>query len=78
MKKRNLTFSDLYKYESEKPTPRQTFIAEIARITGAAENTVKQWANGVQFPNMSAMKLLCAHFNCEPEILFPNLNKQQS
>lgn len=80
MKKKNLSFCDIYKYETEKPTPRQTFISEIARVTGAAETTVKQWANGVQLPNMSAMKLLCAHFNCDPETLFPTLNKtaQQS
>lgn len=75
---KNLSFLDLYKNESEKPTPRQTFIAEIARITGASENTVKQWGNGIQLPNISAMKLLCEHFNCGPEILFPKFNKHQS
>lgn len=75
MNKNSLSFCDIYKQESEKPTPRQSFLAEMARVTGAAENTVKQWASGVQQPNMSAMKLLCQHFKCEPETLFPNLNK---
>lgn len=73
MKTRKLSFSEIYKKETDKPTPRQTFIAEISRVTGAAENTVKQWIHGVQIPNMSAMKLLCAHFNCNPETLFPGI-----
>lgn len=68
---KKISFFDLYKYECDKPTPRQTFIAECARVAKVSETTVKQWANGIQKPNCSALQLLADHFNCDPEYLFP-------
>lgn len=68
---KQISFSDLYKYESEKPTPRQAFLAKCAEVTGLSEITVKQWANGIQKPNKTALKLLAEYFNCDPDYLFP-------
>lgn len=75
---RKISFIDLYKYECDKPTPRQAFIADCARATGLSEATIKQWANGIQIPNKSALKLLAAHLNCDPEALFPKQQEEQT
>lgn len=74
---RKISFIDLYKYECDKPTPRQVFIADCARATGLTEATIGQWANGIQVPNKSALKLLAAHLNCDPEALFPKQEEQR-
>lgn len=68
---KKVSFLDLYKYECDKPTPRQAFIAECARVADVSEATVKQWANCIQQPNKYALKLLAEHFNCDPDYLFP-------
>lgn len=68
---KKITFRELYSAECEKPTPRQAFMTECAEVTGLSETTVKQWANGVQKPNKTALKLLSEHFDCDPEYLFP-------
>lgn len=73
---KQISFSDLYKYESEKPTPRQAFVAEVARITAKAEATVKQWANGIQVPDKLSIQTIANHFGCDPETLFPNKTKK--
>lgn len=75
---KRISFSDLYKYECNKPTPRQAFIAECARVAEVSETTVKQWANGIQQPNKYALKLLAEHFNCDPEALFPKQKEEQT
>lgn len=72
---KNMTFRDIYKKECDKPTPRQKFIAEIARVTKKSENTVKQWGNGIQAPDELTRNVLAAHFGCDPVSLFPG-NKQ--
>lgn len=72
---RKTTFADIYRRECGKPTPRQAFLAECAQATGLSAATIKQWANGVQVPNKSALKLLAAHLNCDPDGLFPNPKK---
>lgn len=68
---RKISFRELYTTECKKPTPRQTFMAECAAITGLSETTVKMWANGIQKPNKTALKLLAEHFDCDPDYLFP-------
>lgn len=68
---RKVSFRELYAAECEKPTPRQAFLAECARVADVSEATVKQWANGIQQPNKYALKLLADHFECDPEYLFP-------
>ena len=68
---KKIRFRDLYTAECEKPTPRQVCLTEGAEVTGLSETTVKQWANGVQKPNKTALKLLSEHFDCDPEYLFP-------
>ena len=68
---KKISFRDLYKYECDKPTPRQSFIAEVARVTKKAEATVKQWANGIQTPDELTRQTLAVHFNCDPDELFP-------
>lgn len=68
---KKIRFRELYTAECEKPTPRQAFLTECAEVTGLSETTVKQWANGIQKPNKTALKLLAEHFDCDPEYLFP-------
>lgn len=68
---KKVSFRELYTAECEKPTPRQAFLAKCAEVTGLSEITVKQWANGIQKPNKTALKLLAEHFDCDPEYLFP-------
>lgn len=68
---RQITFRELYSAECEKPNPRQVFMTECARVTGLSEATVKQWANGIQKPNPTALKILAEHFDCDPDYLFP-------
>lgn len=64
----------MYKYECEKPTPRQAFISEVALVTKKSENTVKQWGNGIQTPDELTRNVLAAHFGCDPDSLFPTDN----
>ena len=68
---RVLSFREMVEHEGRKPTPRQAFLDEIARMTGVSSNTVKQWAAGTQGPNPTAMMILSAHFGAEPGELFP-------
>lgn len=75
---RKISFKDLYKYECDKPTPRQAFIKDCALATGLAETTITQWAHGVQVPNPSALKLLAKHLNCDPDSLFPTTTKTKT
>lgn len=76
----NKTFKDYYLAEGKKPTPRQAFIAEIARITKKSETTVKQWVNGIQTPDALTRHVIANRLKCDPETLFPTINKnsQQS
>lgn len=66
-----MSFKDLYNKEGAKPTPRQAFITEVARITKKAETTVKQWINGIQTPDALTIDTIAKHFDCDPETLFP-------
>lgn len=70
---KKITFRELYSLATgeKKPTPRQLFIAECAKVAAVAESTVKQWITGVQVPNKYALQLLSEHFDCDPEYLFP-------
>lgn len=72
-----MTFLDLYRMEGEKPTPRQAFIAEVARVTKKAETTVKQWVRGMVVPDELTIDTLAKHFNCDPDSLFPNRLQKQ-
>ena len=66
-----MTFMELYQKEGEKPTPRQAFVADVARITKKAETTVKQWINGFQVPDALTIDVIAKRFDCDPSTLFP-------
>lgn len=70
---RKITFRDLYIEHRDQPTPAQSFIAEVARITRRAENTVLAWTKGQQAPDQLAQEQIAAHFGVDIDTLFPNL-----
>lgn len=71
---RKISFRDLYAEHRDQPTPGQTFIAECARITRRAVNTVIAWTKGQQTPDLLAQEQIAAHFGVDINSLFPNLN----
>jgi transcriptional regulator with XRE-family HTH domain len=68
---RKITFRDLYAEHRDKPTPAQAFIAEVARLTGRAENTVMAWTKGQQTPDPIYQLLIAQHFGVDINTLFP-------
>ncbi|MCM1221395.1 MAG: hypothetical protein NC044_05655 [Prevotella sp.] len=68
------SFIELYREKCDEPTPLQSFIDEVARVTNRSTYTVKQWASGKYVPDINARNLLAAHFNCNPDDLFPTHN----
>lgn len=66
-----MTFLDLYRKEGEKPTPRQAFITEVARVTKKSTLTIKNWINGRQVPDALTVDVIAKHFDCDPSSLFP-------
>lgn len=69
---RKISFRELYAEYRDQPTPAQAFVAEIARITKRAENTVIAWTKGQQKPDALAIDHIAEHFGVDPETLFPN------
>lgn len=72
------TFLDLYLKEGEKPTPRQAFITEVARITKKSPITIKNWISGRQIPDALTVEVIAKHFDCEPAALFPESTSKRS
>jgi transcriptional regulator with XRE-family HTH domain len=68
---RKITFRDLYAEHRDRPTPGQAFIAEVARLTGRAENTVIAWTKGQQTPDPIYQLLIAQHFGISIDTLFP-------
>lgn len=65
------TFQQLYEQEKVKPTPAQTFIKKVAKMTERSENTVRMWLVGRQIPDKLAQSIIAKEFDCDPETLFP-------
>ena len=65
----NKSFFDLYAEQKKKPTPAQTFIAEVAALTHRSENTVKMWLCGRQIPD----ELMCNYWDARG--LIPEMSK---
>ena len=59
------TFHDLYKEACSKPTPRQAFIQEVARLTLRSESAVELWAAGATKPNKEIQRLIAGHFGLD-------------
>lgn len=74
-KPRKISFRDLYIEHRDQPTPAQSFIAEVARITCRAENTVIAWTKGQQTPDPLAQRQIAEHFGVDITTLFPNIIK---
>lgn len=74
-----MTLKELYNRENAKrrqlpPTPGQTFITEIARITKKSEIAVRRWLSDSKtscVPDALTQTVLAEHFNTTPEELFP-------
>ena len=69
---RKISFRDLYIEYRDKPTPAQTFVNEVARITDSSPNTVRAWRNGTQVPERIKQRQIAEHFGVDIESLFPN------
>lgn len=72
---RKISFRDLYIEHRDKPTPAQTFVNEVARITDSSPNTVRAWRNGTQVPERIKQRQIAEHFGVDIESLFPNIKK---
>ena len=68
---KQMTFLHLYLKEGEKPTPRQAFITEVAKVTKKSPITIKNWINGRQVPDALTIEVIAKHFDCDPMTLFP-------
>lgn len=66
-----MRFVDIYKREKAKPTPAQSFILRIARLTKKSENTVKMWVCGAQEPHPLEKEVIAQHFGLSAQELFP-------
>lgn len=73
-----ITFLDLYLKEGKKPTPRQAFIADVAKVTKKSQITIKNWINGRQVPDALTVDVIAKHFNCDPSALFPAIAPKKS
>lgn len=69
MKKKS--FMELYQEAKQKPTPAQSFIAEIAALTHRSNNTVKMWTMGKQVPDELAQSLIAEKYDVDIVTLFP-------
>ena len=74
----NKSFFDLYAEQKKKPTPAQTFIAEVAALTHRSENTVKMWLCGRQIPDELTQSIMSRRYNVNITGLFPKAEAQIS
>lgn len=75
---RKISFRDLYIEHRDQPTPVQTFVNEVARITDSSPNTVRAWRNGTQVPERIKQRQIAEHFGVDIESLFPNIKNADS
>lgn len=68
------TFIELYKEQKMKPTPAQSFVAEVAELTHRSRATVRMWIIGKQVPDELAKSIIADRYSVDAEFLF---NKQQ-
>lgn len=66
-----MTFKELYLREKDKPTPAQSFIEDVAELTGRSTTTIRQWLSGAQTPEINTQKLIAAKYKVSLETLFP-------
>lgn len=51
-------------------TPAQTFIAEVARVTGRTERTVRSWLYLQRLPDEATCEILAEHFGADVTTFF--------
>lgn len=68
---RQKSFIELYKEAKSKPTPAQSFIAEIAKLTHRSYYTVKMWTMGKLVPDELAQSLIAEKYGVDMAGLFP-------
>lgn len=69
---RKLSFQDLLKeFTKERLTPRQQFIVELRKATGASVDAAISWIYGKNIPRNDAIEKIALHFDVDPECLFP-------
>lgn len=68
----NISLVERYRQIMAQPTPGQSFIDELMRLTGCREVTVRMWLCGLQQPKAQTRKLIAAHFGEAEEVLFPS------
>lgn len=71
MEKKKMTFKDLYLQAKAKPSPAQSFIEDIAKLTKRSANTVRMWLQGRQVPDALAQSLIADKYGIEASVLFP-------
>jgi hypothetical protein len=75
---RQKSFVELYQEAKSKPTPAQSFIAEIAALTHRSYNTVKMWTMGKQVPDELAQSLIAEKYDVDMATLFPKREEAQA
>lgn len=75
---RQKSFVELYHEAKSKPTPAQSFIAEIAALTHRSNNTVKMWTMGKQVPDELAQSLIAEKYDVDMATLFPKREEAQA
>ncbi len=66
------TFLELYKAETEKPTPRQAFVARVSKAAGVPLQTAKAWCIGKRLPRQAARMRIAAALGMDTDELFPD------
>ncbi len=71
------TFAELYNIEVEKPSRREVFLEDVARVTGRSKNTVRQWAMGEATPSVADCITLSKYFGIHIDELFNEANRTE-
>lgn len=53
--------------------PKESFLNELATLTGRTPETVRSWCLGKTSPTKNTQKLIAKYLKSEPEILFPEI-----
>ena len=73
-----MTFKDYYQQAKNEQTAAQKFIAEIARITGRTEISIRKWLSGENVPENETKQILAEHFDVPANELFPPTPQKKS
>jgi hypothetical protein len=63
---------EMYNEVKAQPTPAQTFIRELARVTHREPITVRGWLYGTQRPDSLTQSVMADYFGVEVDSLFPD------